>query len=77
MPRGKPRGIFKPTTTHYARPFVRDLWELPTTSSRSKVTYWVTLAFLVGSIFVTESPASWLLHPNQAEASFGELDPCD
>jgi len=44
-------------------------------SRRTKVTYWVTLVFFIGLVFVTESPASWLLHPNQAEASFEELDP--
>jgi hypothetical protein len=45
-PRSKLRDIFKPTPTHYACPFVRDLRELPVKSfPQTKVTYWVTLVF--------------------------------
>jgi hypothetical protein len=46
--RSKLGGIFKPTTTHPARPFVRDLQESPAKSfPQNKVTYWVTFVFFL------------------------------
>jgi hypothetical protein len=48
MPRIKLHGIFKPTTSHHVRLFVRDLQEPPAKSfPRTKVTYWVTFVFFL------------------------------
>jgi hypothetical protein len=68
------RGIFKPTTTHHAAhsfTICRSCQRNRFPDQSNLLGYFGLFCWIV---FVAESPASWLLRPNQTEASFGESD---
>ena len=74
-PRSKLRDIFKPTTTHTRAcsfTICRSCQGNRCPDQSNLLGYFGLFCWIV---FVTESTASWLPRPNQAEVSFGGLDP--